>query len=310
MPRKSLIIVVAVAAVGMAAILWFVNRGERADHFTPAVEHLSSAESFTAGVSVDFLYDPADTEDGSGTMIPLRISGLTEVGHPEPGTMIATADLSVDAGEPATRVMTVAARLPGDGTLYSMIDGLPQELGEVIDVVALNGAWFSLGEDALDMLLPWAGAAGEEGAETFIGGGGPLFLPGKRFDDTVMEGIAVAHYEVLVDKGGLTSALVDLTQGLRGRACTEDERSAIAAYAAGREYLAEAWIDKRHDRFYLIKIVAVLSDDAGALPVAFTIKFTGFDKPISVETPEDARPLSSVLAKLLRGSASSVGEEQ
>lgn len=307
MPRKSLIIVVVVAVVGMAAILWIVNRGERADHFSLATEHLSSVESFAAGVSVDFLYDPAGTEDESGMTIPLRISGLSEVGYRDDGTMMAVADLSVDAGEPATQVMTIAARLPEDGTLYSMLDGLPPELGDVIDVVALNGSWFSLGEDALQTLLPWSAGEGEG---SVLSEDGPLLLPGKRFDDTIMEGVAVAHYEALVDKSGLTSALVDLTGGLQGRTCTEEEKSAIAAYVAGREYLAEAWIDKRHDRFYLIKIVAMPTDDTDASPVAFTIKFTGFDKPISVETPEDARPLSTVLAKLLRGSASSVGEEQ
>ena len=328
MSRKSLIIIAVVAVAGMAAILWFVRRSERADHFTPAMEHLSSVGSFSAGVAVDTLFESASADgEGSETM-PLRISGTSQVGRSSGGALVAKADLSVDVGDPASRLMNLSALLADDGMVYSMVDGLPADLADVIDVDALNGVWFSLGEDALAMLLPWTGSVGVEGTEVkearegtearpfdFAQGRegteGAWLLPGRRFDDTIMEGVPVAHYEALIDKGVLTARLADLTGSLRGQVCTAEDRVAIADYVAGRDFLTEAWIDKGRDRFYLIKVIAVpTADDSDDHPVAVTVKFIGFGVPVEAEPPEGARPLTSVLMKLLRVPAADVGSGQ
>ncbi|MEA3249824.1 MAG: hypothetical protein U9Q03_05750 [Patescibacteria group bacterium] len=307
MPRKSLIIIVVVAVVGIAAMLWIVRSGSRADLLTPAMEHLTSTESFSAGVAVDLVFD------SSGVAVPLRISGAGEFAYPDDGAMLASADMSVTAGFPSMKVMDAAVRLADDGRLYTMLDGLPQDLDSIIDVEGFNGAWFSLGESALSLLLPWVmeGAEAGEGAEDMLGGGTSVFRPGPRFDDTIMEGVPVAHYRLSVDRDNLAFLLTTLTRSVQGRICTEDEKIGIRDIVASREFIVDAWIDKRQDRFYLIKVVAVpLGEDEGASPVGITVKFTGFDIPVEVVSPDDARPLSIVLARLLRVSASSVGDGQ
>ncbi len=301
MPRKSLIIIALVATVGLVGILWFINRGDRSDRFARAVTHLSSVRSYEAGVALDFLYG-ADSDEP----VPMRLRGLVNMGRAPDGSLLAQADLTVDAGDPATEVMALAARLPDDGTLYSMVDGLPEDLGEVLDVEGLNGAWFSLSDEALAMLLPWSAGGGDVPAGAAPDGGGALLLQGKRFDDTVLEGVPVAHYEAFVDRAALVGALADLSGELRGVPPADTEVSAIADYVADRDFLAETWIDKRHDRFFLIKVITVPVEGISGSPVALTVKFTGFDQDVSVDAPEGARPLSAVLANLLRVPAASV----
>jgi hypothetical protein len=306
MSRKTLIIIVSVAAAGLAAIFWFVNSRAGTGSFTAAMDHLSGVSSYSAGIALDFMYGPAGAEQGGA--IPMRLSGPSQVGRLEGDRFVIAADLDVSAGTPSTKIMSLSARLPEDGNLYAMIEGLPDEVGAIIDIEGLNGTWFTLGNDALAMLLPWAVSGSQADVGAAARSDAPFLRPGRRHADTILEGIPVAHYQAIVDKGALVSALVGLGRSLRDGGAAD--ASSVAEYVAGKSFLAEAWIDKRTDRFYLIKIIAVPTDSEEGEPVAVTVKFTDFDSEVTVEAPEGARPLSSVLGKLLLMPASSVGESR
>jgi hypothetical protein len=328
--RNILIVVFVVAAVAVAAISWYASRPTAEDDlFAPAMTKFAASESVSLRLDMETFFNPtslleegrrgggAEERSGLGSIdVPLQISGPLAFSYPRGGALTGTAELSFGAGYGLSELATLSAVISSDGQLYSKTENLPQDSGLPLDVTELNGTWFKISSQDLTRLSTVFGSKDESatnapavriGADVLRTAAGGWLIPFRRYEDMQISGQPAAHYELLVDREGLSAFLAEIVGALRGRMCTAEERERIVAYVTGRRLLSEAWVAKGSGELLQLTFGSFPEGEGAGMPVALTLHFDGFNAPVQAEAPAEAETLSAVLMRVLRTPAASLG---
>ncbi|MBU0624969.1 hypothetical protein KKF05_01355 [Patescibacteria group bacterium] len=320
--RNILIIIFVLAIVIAAAISWYATKPEEdVDLYAKAVARLAQTKSFVVELELETFFDPSSfmTEGGSGLLgsidVPLRISGPVALSYPRGGLVTGQAKLDFSAGFGIIKLMELDTLVAADGRLYARARNLPDDLGSALDVQSLNETWFSVGGQDLMRLMPkigtendWSGATAAIQSDELRSALADWLIPYRRYQDTIISGHAVAHYEMLIDRDRLTNLLAVIIGVMRGRPCSEAERATILAGVNSRRLMAETWIDKVNNDLSVITLGIFPLEDEGVvgMPIALTLTFKSFELPVELQVPTNTSPLSAVLMRVLRVPAANI----
>ncbi|MFH2062818.1 MAG: hypothetical protein ABIJ46_01540 [bacterium] len=316
--RRLVVFGISVALVsGMVAVSWSVRRWERMDEaaVSEAIAGLMAAESFSGGLSVDTFIDPGRIvpDSGWGSLdLPVRISGPMSVGPAGDGSLLGQGTLGFYFGGGNEPFVTSEVRLTGGDGGFLRLQGLPSGGDGGFDVGGLNGTWFSVGADELSALLPWlkdGGNAAELPPDTETADRGPWLRPSLRLADTVIDGRPVLHYELEVSRDGLAALVAGISARLTGERPTSEHLASASSFISRYQVVSEGFVDRQLGEFRVLKFGLFPLDGQDASPVALTMKFDRFGESVLVETPADARPLSSSLRRLLSGGSAAAAVE-
>jgi hypothetical protein len=229
--------------------------------------------------------------------------------------------LTVDA-----LVTTIKVDIRGvDGNYYvkvSGLTGLPELLGVADDpnvqayaslIDGIDDQWIEINKSLIEQ---FSGVeSGSELSEADIKKLTDIyrkhsFLKVKQtLPDEVIKGAESHHYQVVVDQAELQAAFQELKNAnIKSLKVTQDEIDAF------KDSLQDAGLDKHPFDIWINKETKVINQFGfkvkdGESSVNFRISFFDFNKPVTVEKPEDARSVLEVLGPLFGGLLPGESEE-
>ncbi|HCC21789.1 hypothetical protein A2480_00205 [Candidatus Uhrbacteria bacterium RIFOXYC2_FULL_47_19] len=314
--RLAVALAFVLIMVGIVVVTLFVNNRSDDDLITTALDRLMTIKSFSGGLSVDTFIDPNHfvPDSGWGSLdLPLRISGPLEVAHNDDGQLVGKARLKFFFAGTSNEMLSAEVRLSGNDQNFLQFEGVPEEIKSLLNVSELEGTWFSVGGQEISALLPWPDpVVGSNDASTAaqMDQTSDWLSPTTRLSDTVIDGRPVLHYELSVNHGGLANFLSNLSQSFGVRPALDSGLDSVRSIIDGYDVVAEGYVDRQSGDFLLLKFGLFPNDDETSMPVAVTIKFDQFNQLVTVDRPAETQPLSTILLRLMSGSAVLSGGQQ
>lgn len=320
--RNILIAVFILVVAAMAAINWYTTREKtEEDLYAPAMAKLAQASSATLDLDVNTFLNPATFTGGKNSLmdsvdIPMTVSGSLALSFPVGGRVSGEANLDFEAGFGIAKLFHLDAVVTEIGRTYAKISDLPEELDDSLNVTDLGDVWFSVSGSDLGLLIPQLSSPEADPeptdvliltADAFRSAFAGMFVPYRRYENTVINGQASAHYEMLVDNSQLVDFLCVIAGTAHSGFCAPARKTAVGEYVHSRRFLAEAWISTVSGELQIIKLGIFPHNGAGGMPVVLTLALSDLGAPVTVIAPENASPISVVLMKVLRVPAASVG---
>ncbi len=318
--RNILIAVFILAVILMAALNWYMNREvPEEDVYVPAMNKLVQASTAELEIDVNTFLNPADFMGGTDGLadsvdVPITISGPLALSFPVNGKVSGQTSLDFEAGFGIAKLFHLETVIIESGATYAKISDLPNELGDSLDIADLAESWFSVRGADLELVfsqMKSADALGEPtdvleiNANAFRYALSGLFVPYRRYDNTIIRGQAAAHYEMAVNNDRLIELFCLVVSAARNGVCSPEQKTALTEYVHSRKLMAEAWINLSSKDLQIIKLGIFPHEGSSGMPVALTLSFGELDAPVKTVAPADARPISVVLMKVLRVSAAS-----
>jgi hypothetical protein len=310
--RRNILITIFVLLVVLTLLVSWYTRHQATDEnlYDQALTKLARSQSLQVKVELETFFDPSkftasDVSGGVSSLdVPLNISGPVTISYPKGSTVTGRAELDFSAGFGVIKLLSLDALLADDGGMYARVRNLPDDWNLSLDVKNLNDTWFSFSGRDLTRLFSWFGSSDSNElfattstlqADELRIAAADWLLPAQRYQDTVMNGRAAAHYELVIDRERLTDLLAVIVGALRGRSCSENERTAIVAGLNNHRLLAEAWVDKTNQELRLLTFGIFPTEGASdSMPLALTLAFTAFDGLIDSTAPPNVNPLSNI----------------
>jgi len=251
------------------------------------------------GGSSSFLQPRQSTSDKKKSNFLINFTGLSDIQNPNTPKSQFSFNIKTDALTQKEFIFGLEVKTI-DKIIYIKLSDVPN-LG-FFDLSAIKNQWIKIDNEvqkkqelALEQI---------EKLKTVVQQA-KIFKITEKLASEKIEGVNTYHYKFIIDKEGVKNLFIEIGKIVQDKTLTEKELADLDEGLEGVESPeGEIWIGKKDLLPYKITLSSMIKEtDKSKISgeVSFTLLLKNFNKPVQIDTPQQAKPLEEFLKELFRG---------